>query len=462
MKTIRLRAATVLFFLLTTLTAFSATEKFLAASDAAKVVIAFSAKRVGNFLSEPGNVPIEFLRRAGREINKTWPVDQSDFLAASLFSTELMNDKTFLRPVSFNSLSTEQKKEAQALLDRYGSETENLLQQIRPDDNCMFLQIVAEAATIAEIFRQAAANEQNPLKLKPEQVEKVNYQLLPILEASDYFIGAVVLSNKGFEGQFRIKSLDGKLASPKTSHALSIGEFINSESLMVFAQTHPIEDPAATLQELKKMPQTIQVLSMIASAGLDFEKDILRNSARESILYLNFEPDKESGMPDIRFVAPVPDIKHLEANLDKLKQLCVQTGIFVNFPEGRHKVVKLSHFMLPQYGIYAGLSGRFLILASSQEKLYDEMDFLKAAAAGKVSEEPVEEGLQRYWRIGFAEFNLQLQKFLQSPLMADKGVPPIPNLRMLDDLDDLTVLTRLKPESIDFSIFLLVKEYKEK
>jgi hypothetical protein len=89
------------------------------------------------------------------------------------------------------------------------------------------------------------------------------------------------------------------------------------------------------------------------------------------------------------------------------------------------------------------------------------MEFIKAVKSGKAEGEKIDDNLQRYWRVSFEDFNLQLQKFLQSPLMVSKGVPPITNLTMLDDLNDLKILTRLQPSSLDFSVFLPVKESKK-
>ena len=433
-----------------------------AEKDGKKVVIVFSAERKGNFLSEPGNVPIEFLRRAGREINKTWTPDQKELFAASLFSTGSLDRPDFLKPINQTKLSSEQKKDAQALLNRYSSEADELIQEIKIDENCLHMRMAAETAPFLQMLNEMIAKPEAMTRINETQLFKLKHQLIPILEVSDFLIGSAVLSDKGFEARFRIKSLENKLANPKISHALSIGKFINPEALMVFAQTHAIEDPAETMASLREIPQSTTVISMVASAGLDFEKDLLANSARESVLYLNLEPSGEGGVPDIRFIAPVPDIKKFENNLDKFKNLCMQTGIFVKPLDGKCKGVRLSHFMFPQYGIFAGMRDRFMVLASSEENLNDEIEFLEQATQNKAQIEEMESGLQRYWRIRFDDFNLQLQKFLQSPLMADKGIPPIPNISMFDDLSDLKVTTRLHSDRIDISLIVPLKEKKEK
>lgn len=422
------------------------------------IAVVYSAERKGSFLSEPGNVPFEFLRRIGRGLNKVWPLDKKIISAASIFALEKIGTKDFLKPQLFVNLTAEQKKAAQSILDRFSSDADKLLGEIEPEEKCIFLRAAAETAPLKEIFKNFSENSNLTAKLREDQILKIKNQILPMLEASDYIIAAAVLSKNGFKAKVRIKSLDSKLSNPKINHTLSISKYINPDSLMVFAQTHPIEDPAEVMKGLNTIPQTATVLSAIASAGLDMEKDLIANSARESILYLNFDPTGDGGIPDIRFVAPVPDIEKLESILDKLKNLCVKTGIFVNTIEESFKIVRLSFFMFPQYGIYAGLADEFLTLGTSKENLQKEMNFIKQVKAGKMKGEEIIPDLQRYWRISFEEFNFQLQKFLQSPLMLERGIPPISNLTLLDDLAALTILTKLQPDQIDFSVFLPVKE----
>ncbi|MFZ5950446.1 MAG: hypothetical protein ACOYXC_07060 [Candidatus Rifleibacteriota bacterium] len=466
-KTLLIRGLAFILMILSGALAFAEKVSFTSIPDAeakapGRVLIAFKAERTGNFLAEPGNVPIEFLRRAGREINKNWQADEKQLEAASVFEEESFGQKDFLKPKKLIELSSGQQKDAKALIDRYSSEADELLQEIKPNDNCILMKMAAETEPIIELLKSLIEKKQSVGRLREDQIFKIQHQVLPMLECSDYLIGAAILSDQGFEARLRIKSLSGRLADPRISHSISIGKFINHDALMFFAQTHPVEDPSELMKSMLEIPQTSTVISMVASAGLDFEKDLLANSARESIFYVNLEPTEDSGLPDLRFVAPVPDIKKLESNLEKLKTLCVQSGIFVKNLEGKTPGVRLSHFMFPQYGVFAALCDEFLVLASTEEKLYEEIDFLRSVKAGKPSSDFPNENLQRFWRINFSDFNLQLQKLLQSPLMADKGVPPIPNLAFLNDLDDMKILTRLEPDRLDLSMLLPIKENKEK
>ncbi len=423
-----------------------------------KVLVAYKAERKGNFLHEPGNVPVEFLRRIGRALNKSWPLSDKTLEAASVFNVNHIGKNKFLKPTPFYKLAEQNQKDARQLFEKYANEAIALLEEIPEEEEYIIARAVADARPIENILTKLINGEHKQNYFKAEQLERVKYQLLPILESSDYIIGAAILSSRGFKAKIRVKSNENKLANAKVDHSISIAEFINPDSLMAFAQTHPIEDAAQTMKELNKFPQTASVLSMMKNVGIDMEKDILTNSARESIFYVNLSPTGEGGIPDFRFVAPVPDMEKMKSLLPKLKELCSQTGIFVKPLEEKFNIVRLSYFMFPQYGVYASIFDKFLVLASGQDNLIKEMNFLQSVKLKKAKTEAVEKNLQKYWRISFDDFNLQLQRFLQSPLMADKGIPPVSNLTLLDDLTHLKLLTRLKPDRIDFSIILPIKK----
>jgi hypothetical protein len=230
---------------------------------------------------------------------------------------------------------------------------------------------------------------------------------------------------------------------------------------MFFCQTHPVDNQAEAFKQLLALPQSATVINMIASAGLDFEKDILANTARESILYINLEPSGDGGIPDVRFVAPVPDIEKLKDNLDKFKTLCQQTGIFTSPLAGEFPMVKLSYFMLPQAAVYVGLSGKFLVIAASQKNLLNELVHIKNVETSAKAEQAMPEKLKRFWRIRTSDFNLQLQKMLQSPLLISQGIPPITNLTFLDDIEDLILKSRATPATIEFSLEIPLRSVKK-
>ncbi len=415
------------------------------------VVIAYQIDRAEDFLNEPGNNPVEILRRLGRSLNTQWTPSKVSLLAASLFDARLIGAPEFLRPLTETQLSDEQKNTAAEMLKKHEAILQELINACQPASQAITIRLICESASLKQaIASSAVASGTNPGKTAA--IERAQKELMPILDASDYMAGALVISANGCFGKLRVISEKSLLGNDKVEHDISIGRFINHDALMFFCQTHPIENPAEAYKELAAVPQSATVLDMVASAGIDFEKDILANTARESILYVNLEPTGDGGIPDIRFVAPVPDIDRLRNNLDKFKQLCQQTGIFVHPIEGEYPMVKLSYFMLPQAAVYAGLYGRFLVIASSRNNLANELTHLKNVEAG--TKQPVEMSgkFKRFWKIRTDDFNSQLQKLLQSPALASQGIPPITNLTFLEDIVHLILISSATPSEIEFSL----------
>lgn len=428
------------------------------AIEQSPILIAYSIERSGNFLVEPGNFPIEALRRFGRGVNAIWPEKQQKIVAASPFEPSLFNTPDFLKPIAKLKLTPQQQKEAQQLLDRHSSECALLLGELSQAKEAFMLQFAGESKVLKEAFLSLADADSDKVNIKPEQAQQIKAQLIPFLESADYIIGAAVVSAKGFEARLRIKyhNSDQAIVASLTP-TISVGKYINPDNLMYFVQTHAVTNPEEAMQNLTQIPQTESVIAMVASAGLDFKNDLLANSAQESILYINLAPDPKTGIPDISFLAPVPDPKKLEGNLDKLRQLCTQLGIFVNIhTEDSFKLVQLSYFMFPQYQLFTGLLDEMLVISTSKRGLLKEMSHM--AKIKSIPNHPISrvDNFHRYWKIGFTDFNRQLQMLLQSPLLRNQGIPPIPNLTLLDDMDDLTITNKISSEHIDFSLTLPV------
>lgn len=429
------------------------------ASTADQVIMAFQIERVGSFLSEPGNNPYEALRRLGRAINKDWPAGQADLKAASFFNPATIGTPDFLKPQSTLHLTNDQKQHTEELLSGYAADFDKLMSECRPASQALIIKTACESKNLKEVLKTMTLHPDSAKKLNPQQRYRIENQILPMLDASDYLVGVAVVSLNGFFCRVNIVSNAGNFASNKIEHNLTIGDFINEDSLMLFAQTHPIEDPAETMKNIKAVPQSDTIIQMVASAGLDFEKDILANTARESVLYVNLDPTGDGGLPDVRFAAPVPEINKLRDNLDKLKTLCMQTGIFTQImDEDKISLVKLSYFMFPQISVYAGLAENFLVLATGKKNLVKEISHILDVKAGKAKGARAVKNLKRFWKVKFADFNNQLQRFLQSPLLRDKGIPPVSNLKFLEDFSELEVQTKADEKVIEFIVDLPINK----
>lgn len=456
MKIRHIYAVTVSVFLL-----FFFCHKCIAQPVKMPVVIAYQIDREADFLKEPGNNPIEILRRLGRSLNDQWNNNKLSLLAASLFDTGKIGGPEFLRPLPEIQLSQEQRTAAEAMLKRRSVAIQKLVDACHPASQSLVIRAVCESSALKDAL--AGSTKKSGKKSgTTATIERAQKELMPILNASDYLAAALVISSNGCYGKLKVISEKAQLPVDKVAHNISIGKYINEDSLMFFCQTHPIESPAEAFKELVSVPQSATVINMIASAGIDFEKDILANTARESILYINLEPSGDGGIPDIRFVAPVPEIEKLRGNLDKFKMLCQQTGIFTQGLEGDFPMVKLSYFMLPQAAVYAGLYDRFLVLTSARKNLAKELKHLKDIETGKKKSGDLPEKLKRFWKINTSGFNLQLQKFLQSPILAGQGIPPITNLSFLEDIEYFVLKSRASASEIEFSLEIPLRSAKNR
>ncbi|PKL42878.1 MAG: hypothetical protein CVV41_12690 [Candidatus Riflebacteria bacterium HGW-Riflebacteria-1] len=420
------------------------------------VVIAYQIDRESDFLSEPGNYPIEILRRLGRSLNSQWQGPNVTLLAASLFDASKIGGPEFLKPLTDLQLSSAQKSAASAMLLLRQKELQEIVDSCKPASQALVIRAICESASLKKALSESA-EKSGKRSGSAAAIERAQAELMPILDASDYLAAALVISQNGCFGRLKIISGKKQLATDKIEHDISIGKYINEDSLMFFCQTHPIENPAEAFKQLTSVPQSATVVNMVASAGIDFEKDILANTARESILYVNLEPSGDGGIPDIRFVAPVPHIDKLRGNLDKFKTLCQQTGIFAQGLSGEFPMVKLSYFMLPQAAVYAGLCDRFLVMASSEANLVKELAHIKAVESGTKAQQPFSEKLKRFWKIRTSDFNLQLQKLLHSPIMAQQGIPPVTNLTFLEDIEHFVVKSYASSAAIEFALEIPLK-----
>lgn len=441
--------------------------KNLAAVDAENlpVIIAYEVERKGNFLEEPGNNPYEILRRFGRAINKSQSLESGSQFSASLFDLEKLNQKDFLKPITDDNLSEKQIKSAKELIAKFEQDFNSLINENTDEKEAVIVKIAFESKQISDLvesaLNEAPENEaRHKLKLGESENEQIRSRLLPFIENSDYFVGIFSASNNGFFSKMKLVSKNNELPDDKTN--ISISDYVNTSALAYIVQHHGNNDVKKSYEELMKIPQTTLIESALSSAGLSLKDDILTNMAKESIIYINLEPSGTSGLPDIRLVAPVPDIKSLKTILPKLKQLCVQTGLFTEIKEDKFTTVKLSFFMFPNFGVFTGLVDNLLVIATDYDNLIKEMNHISIIKNTRnIKTKNTLGQYKKYVRINFEDFNTQLQKLLQSPLLQNKGIPPLPNFSFLNDLTNLTGTFEINSSEATIRLDIPIKQIKK-
>ncbi len=405
-------------------------------------------------LSNPGNCPIELLRRFGRTLAKHWPEGKKELKSATILIKENFGTPNFVKSIPWANLPQKQQENFNELMKAHTESFAKLLKEFDSAPEAITIKMAMNQPQIIKVLKTIIGeDDKNSTPAQNREKTKVENTLVPFVEAVKDGCAVISISEKGIFGRANVIANEAKLKELIPINDLTVDDYIDYEPLIILAQTHGVEDPAKVMKQLETIPNMPVIKQMVASAGLDFEKDLISNYARESILYINLTPTGELLIPDVRWVTLVPNMKKLVSILPNLKNLCMQTGIFVN-PINDDAIkdvgmVKLSHFIMKNYGIYASLVDNFCILSSTKEGAIAAITHLK-----NNKKEKKESDLSKcnmYFRVKTSDLNVQLQQFLQSPLLRDKGIPPITNLTFLNDMDNITgraILTNDKLEMI--------------
>ena len=424
------------------------------AAQAKEICVATTVTDSSKIISNPSNCPIEFLRRLGRAIAKNWPQGKTSLKTAALMFNEYIGRPDFVKFFQEDKLSEKQLDSLDKLIDSHSEKFKEMMSDFSSAPESITFKMVVNTAEIQKNLTELINKNGDKLPaFAANEKEKIKENILPIIESISDVYTLVSISEKGVYGRFNADSEKGNLQNFISISNLSIQDFIDDEPMILLAQTHSANEPDMVMKKLDAIPNTKAVKQMIASAGLDFEKDIISNYATESVLYINLTPTGEKMLPDVRWIAKIPNGKNLIAILPKLQNLCMQTGVFVTPIDSLTKntgIVRLNHFIFGEYGVYASVLENFCVLASTQEGIEKALNQLKNPSK-KDNYESIKE-CNLYFRLRTSDLNIQLQQFLQSPLMRDKGIPPITNLTFLNDMNDVIVKSRMTNNKVKISL----------
>ena len=418
------------------------------------VCIATTLTDSSKIIDNPGNCPIEFLRRLGRALAKTWPEGKKSYKTAMLMFNEYLGRPDFLKVFPEDKLSKEQIDSLDKMIDSHDEAFKEIASDFESHPEAITVKMVVNPVEIQNNLKKLITETSEKMPALPEsEKEKIKANVLPIVEAFSDGYALVSISEKGVYSRINADSEKGNLQDFISLNNLTIQDYIDEEPMIILAQTHSIQEPSAVMSKLDAIPNMKVVNQFVASAGLNFEKDLIGNYATESVLYINLTPTGEKMIPDVRWVAKIPNAKNLTAILPKLQNLCMQTGIFVNNIDSQSKdtnIVKLSHFVLNGYSIYAALTDQFCVITSTQEGAESALKYIKNPIK-KANLEYLKD-CNLYFRLKTSDLNIQLQQFLQSPIIRDKGIPPITNLTFLNDMKDVTVTSKMTNKKIKINL----------
>ena len=416
-------------------------------------------------IKNPGNCPVEILRRIGRAIAKNWPDGKIPSKTGSIMFNEFVGTQNFIKAFPEDKLSETQQKACNDLMVRYTNKFSELISDFSPASEAITIKVALDIPEIQKNFKNLIETEdKKQTPVSEQEISKIKNSILPVVEAFKDCCGVFSLSENGIFVRADTEIETDKIKEILPQRNLTIGNYIDEEPLIILAQTHGIEDSESAMQKLDNLPNMSVIKQMIASAGIDFKKDIIENYASESVLYVNLTPTGEKLIPDIRWITLVPTIERLRAILPKLQNLCMQLGVFVATEEDSNSkisLVKLNYFMFKDYSLYAAIQDNFCIFASTKEGAFSTINQLKNVSKANTNNKLNECNL--YFRVRTSDLNTQLQQFLQSPLIRDKGIPPVTNLTFLNDMNNITVFAKLIDNKLKFTVDIpfIKKEKKE-
>lgn len=414
----------------------------------------FEIDKSDDFLPLPSAEKLELFRRIGRELHQKWvPWQQKKLTWVGLSAADVPLDK----PTEARLLDDAQREAFSTFYEKYVS----LLphdQKAFSGSGLRFRGLVNFSGLGATLQPPPAFRDHAMLTSVPmSQLSKLQNSLNPWLEVTQHGVVGGFLDKHGLT--LKVELMGGPdyasvFPASERQRALSIARFIEDDAMLSAAQLHINQAPDEISQQLARHPQTAIVCSYLASAGLNFRDDILANPAVESLLHLSLEPLGEGGLPDIRILARIQDPAKFVRIFPGLKTLAANIGVFVKHEESPHPFARLSFFLYPSLGIYVSLCGDLLLICSGPVPLQRAVSRIQLVSSNQAPDFPAPDHCRRYWRVHFHGFNQRLQQFLQSPLMRDKGIPPISNLTLVEDFDDLELITRMHPDRVTIDVNL--------
>jgi len=456
----------ILLTLLISVSAFAAAETTPPSGVPADAGVVGEARyfvtitRFGSFLNSPEKEQLELFRRLSRMLVPFFETYLKNAYDIAGF-TPLGPEKQFegLKPVPAAAWTQSQQAAVEKLRSRESELLRTVMNAVPFPDSGLHLVALLDPKTIIGRAEAMIAEPEFQSRLKPRQLANIRNRILPMLQMADAIAVAARLTPAGLNFELHLRA--GKNYADLVADngvfpaPLRCGAYLEPGALLTFAQVHPPASTTATMQMLQSIPQTKIVETYLASAGLEFERDILSNPGVESFAQLDLLPTGEGGLPEFRAAVRVKDPTRLLSLVPNFKQLAMSVGVMATPNLEPRPTVKLSYFLLPALTVHVSMLGDLLLFATSRDSLLRLADRIEQVTAGKLPGfTGVPADAHRFWNIRFGLLNEQLQKFLQSPLLQGRGIPPFTNINVTNELGDLQMVTRIKPDGMTIRLDL--------
>jgi hypothetical protein len=429
-----------------------------------------AVERKGEFLAKPDEEKLEFMRRLGRKLAEKLPMFENNVFALAGFpktdkpvepasatpdsaTPADPNDLPIERPVMAREWNPAQKQAIDRFRQGNAPALDALVKEIKEPTQGLYVKGLIDpkhfGSFLLEIAEMVAKQNNQSRKVKAERIRE---EVVPFLELMELVAFCGKVEREGIDFQFEVRPSPeyierlGGIASQAGDAVLPT--FIEPESLLAVWQMQTPHSPEESAKAMRAYPQTKIFEDYLASAGLSLEKDIFGLQVREVLVSGNLTPSGEGGIPDVRFIERVADPMKIMAILPGLKQLAMNMGVMAQLTVEAQPYVRVSYFLMQQFALFATVVDDILIITTGKENLLKTVDRIKAVKAGKTPGYAIPAKTTRFWKVRFQNLNEQLQKLLQSPLLANKGIPPVSNLNALNELGDLLVSTNWSEKGI--------------
>ena len=216
------------------------------------ICCATSINDSSKIILNPGNCPIEILRRLGRALGKMeffnqWSESKTFLKLGTVLIKEFAGTPNFTRLISYEHLSETQKKECDNLLTSHEDDFSRLLNEFSIASEAI---LIKSAVNVKEV-KDTVCKFPTDKILTILDSNKNNGEDLPFIGVFDDCYSVLSISEKGIFGRLEADSEKGLLGEIVTDDKISISEFIDDEPLILVAQTHSKKEASEVMKKLE-------------------------------------------------------------------------------------------------------------------------------------------------------------------------------------------------------------------
>ena len=118
------------------------------------ITVATKVEDSSKIIKNPGNCPIEFLRRIGRAFSKYWPENKASFLTATIIFKENLGKPDFIRNLPEENLSESQIEAANSLINSHSEKFKQSEADFNPPSEAISMRFAVDVSEIQKNLKE--------------------------------------------------------------------------------------------------------------------------------------------------------------------------------------------------------------------------------------------------------------------------------------------------------------------